>query len=75
MAARGWATSARATISTPHRGGVGRQQRPIKGHFQFTRTILGLGRVSPPILVDYKFKDKTVKGLVDVARDGYLWQL
>ena len=31
--------------------------------------------VSPPILVDYQRNGKTVKGLVDVARDGYLWFL
>jgi alcohol dehydrogenase (cytochrome c) len=31
--------------------------------------------VSPPILVDYQHDGKTIKGLVDVARDGYLWML
>ena len=31
--------------------------------------------VSPPILVDYKRNGKTIKGLIDVARDGYLWFL
>jgi alcohol dehydrogenase (cytochrome c) len=31
--------------------------------------------VSPPILVDYQRNGKTVKGLIDVARDGYLWFL
>jgi alcohol dehydrogenase (cytochrome c) len=31
--------------------------------------------VSPPILVDYKRNGKTVHGLVDVARDGYMWFL
>ena len=31
--------------------------------------------MSPPILVDYQHDGKTVKGLVDVARDGYLWML
>jgi alcohol dehydrogenase (cytochrome c) len=29
----------------------------------------------PPILVDYQHNGRTVKGLVDVARDGYLWML
>ena len=31
--------------------------------------------VSPPILVDYQRNGRTVKGLIDVARDGYLWFL
>jgi alcohol dehydrogenase (cytochrome c) len=31
--------------------------------------------VSPPILVDYQRKGRTFKGLIDVARDGYLWFL
>ena len=31
--------------------------------------------MSPPIIVDYMHDGKTVKGLVDVARDGYLWML
>jgi len=31
--------------------------------------------VSPPLLVDYQHNGRSVKGLVDVARDGYLWML
>ena len=31
--------------------------------------------MSPPIVVDYQRDGRTVKGLVNVARDGYLWQL
>jgi len=31
--------------------------------------------VSPPILVDYQRNGRTIKGLVDVARDGYIWFL
>ena len=31
--------------------------------------------MSPPILVDYRRNGRTVKGLVDVARNGYLWFL
>ena len=31
--------------------------------------------VSPPILVDYQRNGRTVKGLIDVARNGYLWFL
>jgi alcohol dehydrogenase (cytochrome c) len=48
----------------------------IKGHFQYHQNdSWDWDEVSPPILVDYKYKDRTIKGLVDVARDGYLWQL
>src|SRR6185503_19907671 len=31
--------------------------------------------VSPPILVDYGRNGRTIKGLINVARDGYLWFL
>ena len=31
--------------------------------------------MSPPILVDYQRNGRMVKGLIDVARDGYLWFL
>ena len=31
--------------------------------------------VSPPILVDYQRNGRTIKGLINVARDGYLWFL
>ena len=31
--------------------------------------------MSPPILVDYQRNGRTVKGLINVARDGYLWFL
>src|SRR6266481_5417673 len=48
----------------------------IKGHFQYHQNdSWDWDEVSPPILVDYNFNNRTVKGLVDVARDGYLWQL
>jgi alcohol dehydrogenase (cytochrome c) len=48
----------------------------IKGHFQYHQNdSWDWDEVSPPILVDFRYQDKTVKGLVDVARDGYLWQL
>jgi alcohol dehydrogenase (cytochrome c) len=36
---------------------------------------VGLGRGQPPVLVDYQRNGKTIKGLVYVARDGYLWWL
>ncbi|HEY7301450.1 MAG TPA: methanol/ethanol family PQQ-dependent dehydrogenase [Xanthobacteraceae bacterium] len=48
----------------------------IKGHFQYHQNdSWDWDEVSPPILVDFRHQDRTVKGLVDVARDGYLWQL
>ncbi|MFL5270174.1 MAG: methanol/ethanol family PQQ-dependent dehydrogenase [Stellaceae bacterium] len=48
----------------------------IKGHFQYhPNDSWDWDEVSPPILVDYQHNGRTVKGLVDVARDGYLWML
>ncbi len=48
----------------------------IKGHHQYhPNDSWDWDEVSPPILVDYKRGGKTVKGLIDVARDGYLWFL
>ena len=48
----------------------------IKGHFQYDpNDSWDWDEVSPPILVDYTRGGKTVKGLIDVARDGYLWFL
>ncbi len=48
----------------------------IKGHFQYhPNDSWDWDEVSPPILVDYQRGDRTLKGLVDVARDGYLWFL
>jgi alcohol dehydrogenase (cytochrome c) len=48
----------------------------IKGHFQYHQNdSWDWDEVSPPILVDYKHDGRTVKGLVDVARNGYLWML
>ena len=48
----------------------------IKGHFQYhPNDSWDWDEVSPPILVDYQRDGRTVKGLVDVARDGYLWML
>ena len=48
----------------------------IKGHFQYQpNESWDWDEVSPPILVDYKRGDRTIKGLIDVARDGYLWFL
>jgi len=48
----------------------------IKGHFQYNpNDSWDWDEVSPPILVDYQHGERTIKGLIDVARDGYLWFL
>jgi len=48
----------------------------IKGHFQYhPNDSWDWDEVNPPILVDYQRGGRTVKGLVYVARDGYLWML
>jgi alcohol dehydrogenase (cytochrome c) len=48
----------------------------IKGHFQYNpNDSWDWDEVSPPILVDYRRGERTIKGMIDVARDGYLWFL
>jgi len=48
----------------------------IVGHFQYhPNDSWDWDEVSPPILVDYQRNGRTVKGLIDVARDGYMWFL
>lgn len=48
----------------------------IKGHFQYTpNESWDWDEVSPPILVDFQRGGRTVKGLIDIARNGYLWFL
>jgi alcohol dehydrogenase (cytochrome c) len=48
----------------------------IKGHFQYhPNDSWDWDEVSPPILIDHTHDGKSVKGLVNVARNGYLWQL
>jgi len=48
----------------------------IKGHFQYhPNDSWDWDEVSPPILVDFQRGGRTIKGLIDVARDGYLWFL
>jgi len=48
----------------------------MKGYFQYhPNDSWDWDEVSPPILVDYTRGGRTVKGLIDVARDGYLWFL
>jgi alcohol dehydrogenase (cytochrome c) len=48
----------------------------IKGHFQYhPNDSWDWDEVSPPILVDYQRSGRTIKGLINVARNGYLWFL
>ena len=48
----------------------------IKGYHQYhPNDSWDYDEVSPPILVDYRRNGRTIKGLIDVARDGYLWFL
>jgi alcohol dehydrogenase (cytochrome c) len=48
----------------------------IKGYHQYhPNDAWDWDEVSPPILVDYRRGGRTIKGLINVARDGYLWFL
>jgi alcohol dehydrogenase (cytochrome c) len=48
----------------------------LKGYFQYTpNESWDWDEPSPPILVDYQRNGRTVSGLIDVARNGYLWFL
>jgi alcohol dehydrogenase (cytochrome c) len=48
----------------------------IKGHMQYDpNESWDWDEVSPPILVDYQRNGQTVKGLINVARNGYLYFL
>lgn len=48
----------------------------IKGHFQYDpNESWDWDEVSPPVLIDFRRGNRTVRGLVDVARDGYIWFL
>jgi alcohol dehydrogenase (cytochrome c) len=48
----------------------------IKGYFQYTpNESWDWDEPSPPLLIDYQRNGRTVKGLIDVARNGYLWFL
>src|SRR4051812_7163588 len=48
----------------------------IKGHFQYTpNESFDWDEVSPPIVIDYKRNGRDVKGLIDVARNGYIYFL
>jgi alcohol dehydrogenase (cytochrome c) len=60
------------TVST-----VALDWRPgLKGHFQYhPNDSWDWDEVSPPVLVDYRRNGRLVKGLINVARNGYLWFL
>ncbi len=48
----------------------------IKGHHQYhPNDSWDWDEVSPPIVVNYQRDGKTVKGLINVSRSGYIWQL
>ena len=48
----------------------------IKGHMQYSpNESWDWDEVSPPILVDYQRDGRTIKGLINVARNGYLYFL
>jgi alcohol dehydrogenase (cytochrome c) len=48
----------------------------IKGHFQYTpNESWDWDEVSPPILIDYRRGGRTIKGLVNFSRSGYLYFL
>ena len=48
----------------------------IKGHQQYhPNDSWDWDEVSPPILADFKRNGRTIKGLINVARNGYLWFL
>ena len=48
----------------------------LKGHFQYSpNESWDWDEASPPILVDYRRGERTIRGLINVARNGYLWFL
>jgi alcohol dehydrogenase (cytochrome c) len=48
----------------------------IEGHFQYVpNESWDWDAVSPPILLDYQRNGRTISGLVNIGRDGYLWFL
>jgi len=48
----------------------------IKGHFQYTpNEAWDFDEVAPPILIDFQRNGRTIKGLVDFTRSGYLYFL
>jgi alcohol dehydrogenase (cytochrome c) len=48
----------------------------IKGYFQYHQNdSWDWDEVSPPLLIDYQRGGRTIKGLIDFGRDGYMWFL
>ena len=48
----------------------------IKGYFQYNpNDSWDWDEVSPPVLVNFQRGGRTFNGLIDVARDGYIWFL
>ena len=48
----------------------------IKGYFQYQpNESWDWDEVSPPILVDFRRNGRTINGLINVGRNGYLWFL
>ena len=48
----------------------------IRGHMQYSpNESWDWDEVSPPILVDYRRNGRTIKGLINVARNGYVYFL
>ena len=48
----------------------------LKGYHQYhPNDSWDWDEVSPPLLIDYRRQNRTVKGLVNAARNGYLWFL
>jgi alcohol dehydrogenase (cytochrome c) len=48
----------------------------IKGHFQYNpNESWDWDEVSPPLLIDFRRNGRTIKGLVNASRSGYLWFL
>jgi alcohol dehydrogenase (cytochrome c) len=46
------------------------------GHFQYNpNESFDWDEVSPPLLIDFRRNGRTIKGLVDASRSGYLWFL
>jgi alcohol dehydrogenase (cytochrome c) len=48
----------------------------IVGHFQYNpNESFDWDEVSPPLLIDYRRNGRTIKGLINASRSGYLWFL
>jgi alcohol dehydrogenase (cytochrome c) len=48
----------------------------LTGHHQYqSNESWDWDEVAPPVLVDYQRRGRTIKGLIDVSRSGYLWFL